>query len=382
MPRREVAHVQHGRAERRDLRHLTLREEPIGDPALIEHLDRARVKAAGPRAGEHVIGTPLDDRDVDLRQRQLGRQHHPRRTASGDHHRMLGHPHLGSPCPATGSAPRSWPRRERVLAALGDFELDERAGRRRLDRRPRHRARPTRCSRPAAARTPCCSPRSAVPSGTRPTPTSRAPSRACSGCARASACSPTCARCGRAPRCSTPARSSASASRAPTCWSCASSPAASTSASAASRATRAHDTCVYSRGRDRAHRARRLPSWPARKVTSVDKANVLETSRLWRKTVERLAASEDVPLEHLLVDNAAMQLVSRPADFDVILTENLFGDILSDEAAMLTGSLGHAAERLARRRRARAVRAGARLGAGHRRQRAAPTRWRCSARWR
>jgi 3-isopropylmalate dehydrogenase len=78
-----------------------------------------------------------------------------------------------------------------------------------------------------------------------------------------------------------------------------------------------------------------------RKVTSVDKANVLETSRLWRETVERVARDyPDMPLEHLLVDNAAMQLVSRPSDFDVIVTENLFGDILSDEAAMLTGSLG------------------------------------------
>jgi 3-isopropylmalate dehydrogenase len=77
------------------------------------------------------------------------------------------------------------------------------------------------------------------------------------------------------------------------------------------------------------------------KVTSVDKANVLETSRLWRATVEKVAADyPDTPLEHLLVDNAAMQLVSRPTDFDVIVTENLFGDILSDEAAMLTGSLG------------------------------------------
>jgi 3-isopropylmalate dehydrogenase len=74
----------------------------------------------------------------------------------------------------------------------------------------------------------------------------------------------------------------------------------------------------------------------------VDKANVLETSRLWRETVTRVHAEEspDVPLDHLLVDNAAMQLVARPAAFDVIVTENLFGDILSDEAAMLTGSLG------------------------------------------
>ena len=77
------------------------------------------------------------------------------------------------------------------------------------------------------------------------------------------------------------------------------------------------------------------------RVTSVDKANILETSRLWREVVERVAQRHpDKRLDHLLVDNAAMQLVSRPADFDVILTENMFGDILSDEAAMLTGSIG------------------------------------------
>jgi 3-isopropylmalate dehydrogenase len=76
-------------------------------------------------------------------------------------------------------------------------------------------------------------------------------------------------------------------------------------------------------------------------VTSVDKANILETSRLWREVVGRVASKHpDIPLDHLLVDNAAMQLVSRPTDFDVILTENMFGDILSDEAAMLTGSIG------------------------------------------
>jgi len=78
------------------------------------------------------------------------------------------------------------------------------------------------------------------------------------------------------------------------------------------------------------------------RVTSVDKANVLETSRLWRETVSRVGAAEfpDTELEHLLVDNTAMQLVSAPRHFDVILTENMFGDILSDEAAMLTGSIG------------------------------------------
>jgi 3-isopropylmalate dehydrogenase len=78
------------------------------------------------------------------------------------------------------------------------------------------------------------------------------------------------------------------------------------------------------------------------KVSSVDKANVLETSRLWRQTVNELHSQEfaHVALEHVLVDNAAMQLVSSPGDFDTILTENMFGDILSDEAAMLTGSIG------------------------------------------
>jgi len=77
------------------------------------------------------------------------------------------------------------------------------------------------------------------------------------------------------------------------------------------------------------------------KVTSVDKANVLETSRLWRETVTRVAADfPDVTLEHLFVDACAMHLVTNPTRFDVILTENLFGDILSDEAAVLTGSLG------------------------------------------
>jgi 3-isopropylmalate dehydrogenase len=101
----------------------------------------------------------------------------------------------------------------------------------------------------------------------------------------------------------------------------------------------AHDTCVYSES-EIERIARVAFGLARRKVTSVDKANILETSRLWRKTVERVAAAQDKPIEHMLVDNAAMQLVSRPAEFDVILTENMFGDILSDEAAMLTGSLG------------------------------------------
>jgi len=109
----------------------------------------------------------------------------------------------------------------------------------------------------------------------------------------------------------------------------------------------AHDTCEYSVAEvERIARvgfeaARNRAAGRRPKVTSVDKANVLETSRLWRETVERIAADyADVELEHMLVDTAAMQLVSRPARFDVVLTENMFGDILSDESAMLTGSLG------------------------------------------
>ncbi len=110
----------------------------------------------------------------------------------------------------------------------------------------------------------------------------------------------------------------------------------------------AHDTCEYTTAEiERIARvafetARERAGHGAARVTSVDKANVLETSRLWRETVGRLAEAEyaDVELQHMLVDNAAMQLVAQPAQFDVILTENMFGDILSDEAAMLTGSLG------------------------------------------
>jgi 3-isopropylmalate dehydrogenase len=79
-----------------------------------------------------------------------------------------------------------------------------------------------------------------------------------------------------------------------------------------------------------------------RKLTSVDKANVLETSRLWRSTVTRVMQDEfpDVELDHLLVDACAMELLRKPARFDVIVTENMFGDILTDEASMLAGSLG------------------------------------------
>ncbi len=103
----------------------------------------------------------------------------------------------------------------------------------------------------------------------------------------------------------------------------------------------ASDECLYTRAE--IERIARVAFGAARsRVTSVDKANVLETSRLWREVVREVHGAEfpHIELEHLLVDNAAMRLIAAPRHFEVILTENMFGDILSDEAAMLTGSLG------------------------------------------
>ncbi|WP_322923075.1 3-isopropylmalate dehydrogenase [Paenibacillus campi] len=103
------------------------------------------------------------------------------------------------------------------------------------------------------------------------------------------------------------------------------------------------DTCAYNVAEVEriVRQAFEIARGRRKKLASVDKANVLETSRLWRETVNRIAPDfPDVELEHVLVDNCAMQLLRRPASFDVIVTENMFGDILSDEAAMLTGSIG------------------------------------------
>ena len=140
-------------------------------------------------------------------------------------------------------------------------------------------------------------------------------------------------------------------------------------------ATEAIDLCRYTR-------APRSNAWcgsPAqlartrrRKLTSVDKANVLETSRLWRSVVERMLPAEfpDVSFEHMLVDAAAMHLLRRPRDFDVIVTENMFGDILTDEASMLAGSMGLLpSASLGDAGARRTVRTDPRLRTGHRRPR-------------
>jgi 3-isopropylmalate dehydrogenase len=107
---------------------------------------------------------------------------------------------------------------------------------------------------------------------------------------------------------------------------------------------RASDACVYTQTEvERIVRtAARIARGRRKKLCSVDKANVLETSRLWREVTERVVAQEfpDLALSHMLVDACAMNLIRKPADFDVIVTENMFGDILTDEASMLAGSMG------------------------------------------
>ena len=289
--------------------------------------------------------------------------------------------------PGDGVGPEVVEAARRVVDAAGAAvrlrgRVDRGPRRRQRDRRLRRRDPAPRTSRRAARPTRSCSAPSAGRSGTTRRRRS-ARSRRCSRCAAASACSPTCDRSKVHPALVrlVAAPAGAARGRGP-----ADRPRAdrrrllrgATGGRRRARASAARvDTMPYGEARDPARSsALAVRARPRRRgrVTSVDKANVLATSRLWRTVVDedRAASTRTSRSSHQLVDSCAMLLVRRPADFDVIVTENLFGDILSDEAAVLAGSLGmlpsaSLGDAPDRARHVRAVRADPRLGAGHRR---------------
>ena len=343
---------------------------------------RARARAAArpalrPRGGlrrRQLAGDdlPLGRRDAGLRAARV-RRGGPDRARAG----AVSRPLLVASPPR--GAPHRHPPRRRDRA--GDHGPDPRAARparrlrvrrarlrRRLDRRARHG--PDRRGARGVPRAPtrCCWRRSEGRSGTRPTPTRPARSRACSACARGSACTPTCGRSSRCRPCTTPRRCGASGSREPICWSCASSPAASTSARRRARTTAPRDLCAYSV--EEIERIARVGFRAARsRVSSVDKANVLETSRLWRETVMRVH-SAGVPERR-----ARARAGGQRRDAARLLAAPLRRDPHREPVRRHPLRRGgdadrvdrDAAERLARGRgRAGTVRAGARLGARHR----------------
>ncbi len=272
--------------------------------------------------------------------------------------------------PGDGIGPEIMAPALELLRAVGEFEFEEHAfGGASID------AHGIGAHRRDARRLPRGGRRAAgggrrARSGTPPTRTLRAPSRACSGCARGSGCTRTCAPCKPLPALydASPLRREriegtdllvvreltggiyfGEKTRTET-W--------------------PRDLCAYTVAEIERIARTAFARGARRRSTSVDKANVLETSRLWREVVIDVHAREfpHIELEHVLVDNAAMQLVSAPRHFDTILTENMFGDILSDEAAMITGSIGMLpSASLGDGARPWAVRARARLRAGHRR---------------
>ena len=351
-------------------------EDEAGRPARAARVHRAP-SALGPHLAQLPTSCASDSSTpslgCDAASRSTPRLRPPqhRRRTRGRHERRR----ASSSLPGDGIGPEIVAAARRLLEAARRVRV-RRARRSAAPRSTRTAPRsPTRCWRPAAPPTPSCSARSAARSGTRPTPTRRAPSRACSGCARGSACTPTCARCGPSP-----ALLDASPLRAERIE--------GTDLLVVRELTggiyfgdsgrdgdRAHDDCAYTvaeieriarvafeRARGERRGGRRSPR-STRRTCSRPRASGARRSSRVAGELRRRRARPHAGRQR----RDAARLASR-RDFDVILTENLFGDILSDEAAMLTGSLGMLPSASLGAERPGPVRAGPRLGARHRRQ--------------